>query len=438
MDLHTPLEALALTGQTPGISGMLHFVFWEQYLKDHGEKPFQQYLKEDHDEKTHQPYMSLLDKGHHPELEIVRYIEKFEGHLKCEAEQVKFRVKVGGEKFEDLGVHDEMCGFIGEQAKNEDGTWRLRKITCHRTPEDNARKTHEVLTEWECTYEPISIYEGDKYLLAEYTRDHDLLDEWESPRLKLKQAPMNSKKLLRMINQDKPESHRTAPVYMYDHEVPRNDEQAIKINATRSGRDTGYKVVGRPRETRTHNQVIGGILSGIILFLSTFIFDAAVYDGQMNEKEIYCLIDRGANHCMFDGLWKDDGEHSKKAELPGMLDDGEHSKAIIYDHFRKDAEELHNDKCSRTFWGDIHLRLENATLVHLNTVKLARGTAEKALMREMEDSDDIALERRLEIIRNMKGVNAREVGNHELSDEGSGLIYTLSNGRGVTNGYAFG
>jgi len=58
----------------------------------------------------------------------------------------------------------------------------------------------------------------------------------------------------------------------------------------------------------------------------------------------------------------------------------------------------HNDKCSRTFWGDIHLRLENATLVRLNTVKLALGTDEKALMREMEDSDDIALERRLEII----------------------------------------
>ena len=143
---------------------------------------------------------------------------------------------------------------------------------------------------------------------------------------------------------------------------------------------------------------------GIILFLSAFIFDAAVYDGQMNEKEIYCLINRRANHCMFDGLWKDNGKHSK-AELSEMLDDGVHIKAIIYDHFRKDAEELHNDKCSRTFWGDIHLRLENATLVWLNTAKLALGTDEKALMREIEDSDDIVLERRLKIIRNKKGVN---------------------------------
>ena len=56
----------------------------------------------------------------------------------------------------------------------------------------------------------------------------------------------------------------------------------------------------------------------------------------------------------------------------------------------------------------------------------------------MEDSDDIVLERRSEISRNKKWINAREIGNHTLSDEGSGLTYTQSNGRGVTNGYAFG
>ena len=109
----------------------------------------------------------------------------------------------------------------------------------------------------------------------------------------------------------------------------------------------------------------------------------------------------------------------------------------MYGQSRNDAEETYTDKRS-TFWGDIRLQLEKATLVHLNTVKLALGTEEKALMREMGDSDDIVLERRLEIIRNKKGINAREICNHVLSDEGSGLTYTQSNGRGVTNGYAFG
>ena len=128
------------------------------------------------------------------------------------------------------------------------------------------------------------------------------------------------------------------------------------------------------------------------------------------------LIDRGANN----GNYVED------------------SNASMYGQSRKGAEETYMDKRS-TFWGDIRLRLEKATLAHLDTVKLALGTEEKALMREMEDSDDIVLERRrLEIIRNKKGINAREIGNHALSDEGSGLTYTQSNGRGVTNGYAFG
>ena len=70
-----------------------------------------------------------------------------------------------------------------------------------------------------------------------------------------------------------------------------------------------------------------------------------------------------------------------------MLDDGEHIKARIYDHFRKDAEETHNDKCSRTFCGEIH----NATLVHLNTVEVARVTEEKALIGEIEGNDHIVI-----------------------------------------------
>ena len=100
-----------------------------------------------------------------------------------------------------------------------------------------------------------------------------------------------------------------------------------------------------------------------------------VYD----PPEALCyLIDRGANG----GKYVED------------------SKANMYGQSRKDAEETYTDKRS-TFWGDIRLRLEKATLAHLDTVKLALGTEEKALMREMKDRDDIVLERRrLEIIQN--------------------------------------
>ena len=115
-----------------------------------------------------------------------------------------------------------------------------------------------------------------------------------------------------------------------------------------------------------------------------------VYDPP--EAFLCYLIDRGASG----------GKYVKDSKATSM-----------YDQSRKDAEETYTDKRS-TFWGDIRLRLEKDTLAHLYTVKLALGTEEKALTREMEDSDDIVLERRLEIIPIKKGINAREIGNNAL------------------------
>ena len=51
----------------------------------------------------------------------------------------------------------------------------------------------------------------------------------------------------------------------------------------------------------------------------------------------------------------------------------EDRKASMYGQSRENAEETYTEKCS-TFWGDIRLRLEKATLAHLNTVILALGT----------------------------------------------------------------
>lgn len=67
--------------------------------------------------------------GTRSRAEIVVYIEEFEGEAEC----VKFRVRVGDEKFAELFMNDEMCDFIEEQAQNIDGTWRFRKIIGHRT-----------------------------------------------------------------------------------------------------------------------------------------------------------------------------------------------------------------------------------------------------------------------------------------------------------------
>ena len=94
---------------------------------------------------------------------------------------------------------------------------------------------------WERLWEPINnIYAGDKYMLAEYAQDHDLIDKWESPRMKIRASAKNSKMLLRMIKQAKLKSFRTTPVYKNGHKVPRNHQQAQAMDLDRINGNTKW------------------------------------------------------------------------------------------------------------------------------------------------------------------------------------------------------
>ena len=61
-----------------------------------------------------------------------------------------------------------------------------------------------------------NIYTGEKYMLAEYARDHGLTDEWEGPRMKIRAAAKNSKTLLKMVKQAKLKSFRTTSCIRMD------------------------------------------------------------------------------------------------------------------------------------------------------------------------------------------------------------------------------
>ena len=193
----------------------------------YGARPPSAYLHTD-ELIGHTFLMSCLDDGTRKQAEIVGYLDEFDRDLERQSDRIIIKVKVGYEKFDEIVSYNDICDFIEEQTELEDGTWRFRKIIAHRTTDSNGRKKHEVLIEWEseeCTYEPISaIYKGDKYLLAEYARDHNLLDEWESPRLKQKHAASKSKKLVHMINQAK--LHSFVPFRPRVHVRPRSSTQS--------------------------------------------------------------------------------------------------------------------------------------------------------------------------------------------------------------------
>ena len=174
---------------------------------------------------------------------IVDLIEQFEGERDSHPDRVKFRCKVGDEEFEELLGYNEMCELIEDQVAEEDGTWRFIRIAGHTTPTKRS-ETPKVLVEWETgeiTLESTFKFaktNKHEWIVAEYARDNDLLDEWDEiwPSLKLKQKAKNAKKLIRQINQAKRVSYKAAPVYMFGYEVPRNHDQAVRIDQENGNR----------------------------------------------------------------------------------------------------------------------------------------------------------------------------------------------------------
>ena len=65
------------------------------------------------------------------------------------------------------------------------------------------------------------------------------------------------------------------------------------------------------------------MLSAVPSTSTTHDIDTVEHDGQVSERTLSRLVEMGANHCMFDALWKDDGER-RNAELE-TLENGEHS-----------------------------------------------------------------------------------------------------------------
>jgi hypothetical protein len=89
-----------------------------------------------------------------------------------------------------------------------------------------------VMVEWETgeiTTEPLNIIAADDPVTcALYARDNNLLEEagW----LRFKSIAKRQTKLLRMVNQAKLRSYRTAPKYQYGYEVPKSYSHAVTLD----------------------------------------------------------------------------------------------------------------------------------------------------------------------------------------------------------------
>ena len=128
------------------------------------------------------------------------------------------------------------------EADEENPTvWKYKRISGHQGPlrpdhPSYMGSSYNVTIEWEngeITPEPLSVFAvDDPVACAIYARDNNLLDKpgWK----RFRHIAKNQKKLLRMANQAKLRSFRTAPKYMYGYEIPKNFADAVRLDELHS------------------------------------------------------------------------------------------------------------------------------------------------------------------------------------------------------------
>ena len=188
-------------------------------------------------------FLTTEEDGERHKAEIIDYVGNFEDELEGDKIRREFKARVGKNVFKLLIDFQAICDFVEDATQNEDGSYNMRTILGHRTT-GRTNQVIQLLVQWEsgeCTYEPIrNIYNGDRYLVAEYARDKGLLDEWESPSRKLKEAAGRLDTLVRFSsNVHTIRSNRSQTVWQYGFQVPRNHKEAMRLD--RMQQDTQWK-----------------------------------------------------------------------------------------------------------------------------------------------------------------------------------------------------
>ena len=139
-------------------------------------------------------------------------------------------------ELEELMTYQQIIEHI-ESQDDSDKVWKFRRITAHEGPLSTNDKSYKgskwnVMIEWEngeITSEPLSIIAADDPVTcAIYAKENNLLelDGWK----RFKNIAKRHKKMIRMANQAKLRSYRTAPKYMYGIEIPRDYQHALELD----------------------------------------------------------------------------------------------------------------------------------------------------------------------------------------------------------------
>lgn len=179
--------------------------------------------------------MDKHDDGTRHRARIVEMIKDHQYATQNSNEHTRFKLRVN-EKYDEIMSYGEILDHINKDEEQE-VLWRFKRISGHQGPltavDPNYNgSTYNVQVEWEngeVTFEPLSVIAADDPVTcAIYARDNDLLDKagWK----RFKRIANREKKLIRMANQAKLRSFRTAPRFKYGYELPKNYEHALFLD----------------------------------------------------------------------------------------------------------------------------------------------------------------------------------------------------------------
>lgn len=143
----------------------------------------------------------------------------------------RFRAKIGELQFEHLLTYHKMVEWC-ERDRQTEGFYKIDGILAHRKA-PKAQRGYEVEILWQDgtkSWNDMGLtFIDDPVSISLYALKNDLLNTpgWKS----CKRYTRNAKQLSRMVNQAKLRSLRNRPIYKYGFQVPRNHNEAARIDA---------------------------------------------------------------------------------------------------------------------------------------------------------------------------------------------------------------
>ena len=163
-------------------------------------------------------------------------VDNHDHELENNPERIKFLCQIDQDGREELLTYNQVLDHLNRDLDNPI-VWKYKRIVSHQGPlrpgdKDYNGSAYNIMLEWEggeITSEPLNVIaKDDPVTCAIYAKENNLLglEGWK----RFKHIARKHGKFVRMAKQAYLRSFRSAPKYKYGYEVPRNYEDAMRLD----------------------------------------------------------------------------------------------------------------------------------------------------------------------------------------------------------------